>query len=149
MKCYVILLTALASLVSCAAKPPELSLHMGKGFPVYAPAKVSNVMGAETGDSIGDPNASHHMTYWLDSDDAPDKVVAFYKEQMKTLPNAKEVPKDEHYDGALLQFRCGPVAGEGSDKVEGFEVIVEKADTGEGSEFRVTETLKPGLKYPD
>ena len=149
MKRHLLSIAALALLMSCAAKPPELPLHMTRGFPVYAPSKVTSAMGAETGDSIGDANASHHMTYWLESDDAPDKVVAFYKEQMKTLPSAKDVPADEHFDGALLQFRCGPLPGEGSDKVEGFEVIVEKADQGEGTEFRVTEKLKPGLKYPE
>lgn len=148
MKRFICSLTAVILLNSCGAKPPELSQHMSKGFPVYAPAKITNLMGAETGDSIGDPNANHHLTYWLETEDAPEKVVAFYKEQMKTLPNAKEVPEDERFEGALLQFRCGP-SGEGADKVEELELLVEKADEGEGTEFRVTETLKPRLKYPD
>jgi hypothetical protein len=139
----------LLSMLGCAAKPPALDSHMSKGFPVYAPSKVTNLMGAMTGDSIGDPNANHHLTYWLESEDSPEKVVAFYKEQMKTLPNAKEVPEDEKFEGALLMFRCGPPAGEGADKVQDLEVIVEKAESGAGTEFRISETLKPGLKYPD
>lgn len=140
-------LVSLAVLIGCAAKPPELSYHMAKDFPIYAPSKIDQVMGGQSADSMNDPKASHHMTYWLVSDNKPEDVAAFYREKMKTLPDAKEVPADEKYDQALLQFRCGPTSEK--EKVEGYEVIVEKPEEGEETTFRVTETLVPGLKYPD
>ena len=120
---------------------------MSHSFPVYAPSKVTEVMGAQTGNGPGDPNATHHLTYWLETEDPPEKVVAFYQEQMKSLPGVKDVPEADKYEGPLLMFRCA-ASGEGSEKVERLECIVSKADSGTGTEFRVSERLKPGLKYP-
>lgn len=147
MKKILVWTLALAVLAGCGARPPELSGHLGKEFPVYAPSKVESAMGAETGASVHDPKASHHLTYWLVTEDKPEDVVAFYKEKMKTLPDAKDVPEDEKFEGALLMFRCGAISEK--EKVESYEVIVEKAEQGDGCEFRVKETLVPGLKYPD
>jgi hypothetical protein len=142
-----LLLATLLLLAGCAASPPKLSGHLCQDFPVYAPSEVKSQMGGSSGEAIGDPNAEHHLTYWLKTDSKPDQVVAFYKEKMKTLPSAKEITGEEKYDNSLLQFTCGPTSA--GDRVKEFEVIVEKEPEDGKTIFRVSETLKPGLKYPD
>jgi hypothetical protein len=140
-------LLCILMLLACGVRPPELPRHYSKDFPIYTPARVDSAMGAHSGNSAGDPNATHRLTYWLVTEDAPEKVVAFYRQSMATLPEAEEVPEDEKLEGSL-HFRCGPSA-EKAEQVAGLEVIVSKAESGPGTEFRVTEKLKPGLKYPD
>ena len=134
-------------LAGCAASPPKLKGHVCQDFPVYAPSEVKDAMGATTSDAIGDPNAEHHLTYWLKTDSKPEQVAQFYREKMKTLPQAKEITDDSKYESALLQFESGPTSQ--SDKVKQFEVIVEKESENGKTIFRISETLKAGQKHPD
>lgn len=133
------------ALNGCAAKPPSLSGFKAQDFPVYAPSTVESSMGAETGETFNDPNASHHLTYWLQSESKPEKIVEFYKGKMSQLPSAKEVTGEEKYDGATFQMKCGALSNK--ELVESYEMLVEKDQKDGKSVFRITETLKPGKKY--
>ena len=102
-------------------------------------------MGAQTGEDLNDPKASHHLTYWLHSESKPEVIVQWYKDKMKTLPSATEITGEDKTEGSLFQLRTGPLSQ--SDKIESYSVIVEKELDNGKSVLRITETLKPGLKY--
>ena len=131
----------------CASKPPELRLLQSKTFPVYAPSTVQDAMGSQSGDSMNDPQATHSMCYWLQSESKKEDVVKFYKDKMSSLPGAKEVTGEEKYDGSEFQMTCKAPPGS-PDKVESMGVIVEKEQKDGKTIFRVTESLKPGVLYP-
>lgn len=133
------------TLSGCSSKPPSLSGFKAQDFPVYAPSTVESSMGAETGETFNDPNASHHLTYWLQSESKPEKIVEFYKSKMSQLPAAKEVTGEAKFDGASFQMKCGAISNK--ELVESYEMLVEKDQKDGKSVFRITETLKPGKKY--
>ena len=134
-------------LAGCAAKPPELKLFFCKDYPVFAPSSVESAMGAQTADSMNDPNANHHLTYWLHCEAKPEAVVKFYREKMASLPSAKEVTGEDKFEDSLFQMKSGPTSA--ADKVVSVEVIIDKEEKNGKTVLRLTETLKPGLKYPD
>lgn len=102
-------------------------------------------MGGQSGESIDDPNASHHMTYWLRTSSKPDLVANWYREKLKALPGAKDTTKDSELKDTLLQIHSEALSHK--DQVESYDVRVSNESQNGETEFTVTETLKPGLKY--
>jgi hypothetical protein len=125
-------------LVGCAAKPPELpELYYQGQLPVYVPSKLTDRMGSETGPGVG--AISHEgMAWWLQTDDAPEKVMMFYDGKIRQHKQDKVDMED-----SLAEYEWKPTGGE---EGEGFEIAIRKGKDGKGTEIYLHESVKVGKR---
>lgn len=134
----VVLILAAILITGCATKPPELpDLHYQGQLPVYAPSKLTNQMGSETGPDIG--VITHEgMAWWLETEDPPDKVVMFYDGKIRQ--HKKDKPD---MDESIAEYSWKPSGGE---EGEDFGIIIRKAEKGNGTEIQLHEEVKKGKR---